>query len=226
MTAPGQALPPGRAAAAPRAVKVLVALMIAQVVVGLVSIPLAFSRAEDQLRTSLAASGSTADVNTIKTIAVVVGVVFGALYVGLALVILRGKKWAWITALVLVSLGLLGSFASLGNAANRTALTPVSAVLLVAIFVLLLMKPVRDHVDSQRGAPGSYGGGPYGGGPYGGGPYGGGPGGYGAPSTQPGIPPGAAPPGSPQQGPGWGQPQQPPPGYPQAQPPPYPPPPS
>ena len=205
--------------------------MIAQVVVGLVGIPLAFSRAEDQLRTNLAASGSTVDVNTIKTIAVVVGVVFGALYVGLALVILRGKKWAWITALVLVSLGLLSSLASLGNAANRTALTPVSAVLLVAIFVLLLMKPVRDHVDSQRGGPGSYGGGPYGGGPYGGGPYGGGPygggpGGYGAPSTQPGIPPGAAPPGSPQQGPGWGQPQQPPPGYPQAQPPPYPPPPS
>lgn len=195
--------------------------MIAQVVVGLVGIPLAFSRAEDQLRTNLAASGSTVDVNTIKTIAVVVGVVFGALYVGLALVILRGKKWAWITALVLVSLGLLSSLASLGNSANRTALTPVSAVLLVAIFALLLMKPVRDHVDSQRGGPGSYGGGPYGGGPYGGGP-----GGYGAPSTQPGIPPGAAPPGSPQQGPGWGQPQQPPPGYPQAQPPPYPPPPS
>lgn len=191
---------------APTAVKALVALMVTQVVLGLVSIPLAFSHAQNRLRDSLAASGSTIDVNTIKTIAVVFGVVFGALYVALALVILRGRRWAWITALVLVSLGLLSALSTLGNADNRTALTPVSAVVLVAIFVLLLSKPVRHHVDPRRGGP----------------PL--------APQGYPQQAPGWGQP-QPQGQPGYPQapppayPQADQPGYPQAPPPPYPPPP-
>jgi len=181
---------PSSAGAAPTAVKVLVGLMIAHALVGLINIPLAFSKASDRLR------DTGLDVGTVKSVAVVTGVILGALYVALALVLLRGKKWAWIVALVLVSLGVLGALATLGGADNRTALTPVAVLLLLAIFVLLLVTPTR-HWVGVGGQP---------------------PAGYGPGYPPPGYPQGGYPqqPGQP----GWGQPQQP--GYAQQPPPSYP----
>ncbi len=169
------------------AVKALVALMALQVAVGLINIPLAFNKADDVLRRD-AANGVTVDINTIKNVAVVGGAVFGALYIALALVLLRGKRWAWIVTLVLASLGVLSALVSLGNSNNRTALTPVGGAIIVAIFVLLLVRPVREHVRPQQPQFAGYG------------PYGGAPPGYGPPPGYAGPPPQAPP--------GWGQPQQ------------------
>jgi len=159
----------------------------------LINIPLAFNKADDVLRRD-AANGVTVDINTIKNVAVVGGAVFGALYIALALVLLRGRRWAWIVTLVLASLGVLSALVSLGNSNNRTALTPVGGAIIVAIFVLLLVRPVREHVRPRQPQFAGYG------------PYGGVPPGYGAP---PGYepPPGYAGP-PPQAPPGWGQPQQ------------------
>lgn len=168
------------------AVRALVVLLLLQVVVSVASIPLSLSRVDDVI-----ARGNYVDPETTRS-AARVGVVVGpiialALYVWLALKILTHRRWAWITMLVLASLGLLGALVGLSGD-YATALTYVGAALIMAIFVLLLVRPVREHVRPQQPQFAGYG------------PYGGPPPGYGAPPGYAGPPPQAPP--------GWGQPQQ------------------
>ena len=131
------------------AVKALVAVMLLTVVVSIVNIPFAISHVNDVL----AARGETVDAaykDGVVGGAIAGAIVGGGIYVALALLILFRKKWAWIVTLVFASLALLFSLVTLSNADNRTDLTPVSVGIVVVIFVLLLVSPVRAHVNQPK----------------------------------------------------------------------------
>lgn len=83
---------------------------------------------------------------------VVIGIVFAALYLLLALQVRKGKNWARIVTFVIAGLGLL--FGLLGLAADAPALSRflglIGLLLDAAIIVLLLLKPSNDYFAAQK----------------------------------------------------------------------------
>ena len=84
--------------------------------------------------------------------AIIIGLVFAALYVLLAIQMRKGKNWARITTMVIAGLsilfGLLGLFAS-APALNRV-LGIIGLVLNIAIFALLLTRPAKEYFAARR----------------------------------------------------------------------------
>jgi len=122
--------------------------MVAQVVLGLLALPFTLSRVDQVLRDQqLRNPGLPVTAGGFKAGAVGGAVSGGALALFLAYKILMRRRWAWIVELVLASLGVL---AGLRGAFGRygTALTAISLLLTIAVLVLLLSRPVRDHVAS------------------------------------------------------------------------------
>lgn len=110
---------------------------------------------KDSIRESNA-SLTPSEVDSAYTVslvfAIVIGLVFSALYVLLAMQLRKGKNWARITTFVLAGLSLL--FGLLGLAGNAPALsrllTVIGLLLSIAIIVLLLMKPAKDYFAAHK----------------------------------------------------------------------------
>jgi len=81
-------------------------------------------------------------VNATLAFSIVLGLIFTALWIGLALMVRRGKNWARIVTWVLAGLGVLFTLPSLFNPLNALSLTLsiIGGLLDVAIIVLLAMR--------------------------------------------------------------------------------------
>jgi hypothetical protein len=78
-------------------------------------------------------------------VGVVIGLVFAALYVLLALMIRKGKNWARITLTVLAALSLLGFLLGLVGGVPGTLLSTLGLLLVVAGAVLCFLKPDSEY---------------------------------------------------------------------------------
>ncbi len=147
----------------PSTVRNAVYLMYARIVLGALSIVLAFttkSTIRASIEKSNGANGKTLSPSQIDTavtaalaFAIVLGLVFLVLYVVLALQLRKGKKWAWIVTLILAALGvlsLLASFAQAGSAVTHTV-GVLAGLLDLAILVLLLLTPSRAYFGRRAG---------------------------------------------------------------------------
>jgi hypothetical protein len=135
-------------------------LMFIQAALGLLSLLLTFADSDGYKDTIRENSPElTADeVNTAYTLslvfALIIGLVFSALYVLLALQLRKGKNWARITTFVIAGVSLL--FGLLGLAADVPSLSRligiVGLLLNLGIIVLLLLKPSKDYFAARKAA--------------------------------------------------------------------------
>jgi peptidoglycan/LPS O-acetylase OafA/YrhL len=144
---------------APSSVTMAVRLMFVRAAIGLVSILVAFTQ-KDALRDIVREqnpdySSSKLDdaVNAALAITAVIGVVFLVLYILLALQVGKGRNWARIVTWVLAALGLISFLAAIAgdNPGVSKIFAAVTAVLDLAIIVLLAQKPSNDYFR-QRAA--------------------------------------------------------------------------
>jgi hypothetical protein len=142
----------------PKEVNWASALMIITALVGLITaiVQLAdrtgFINAIRNANTSYTDAQINSAYNVARAIAIVVGIVFTALYVLLALQVRRGRNWARIVTTVLLGLGIVGGLSGLAGAGPGTTkgLGIISLLVDIAIVVLLWLKPSTDFFNSRR----------------------------------------------------------------------------
>ncbi|MHA7261782.1 hypothetical protein ACX80W_01125 [Arthrobacter sp. TMN-37] len=149
---PGSAsLPDTTKGPAPQRIVTASWLILAAAVLGLIGTivtsldPLAGLTPEqlEQFEASGVAPESVSGIVT--TVGIVIGVLFAAFYVLLALMIRRGKNWARITLTVLVALSVIGFLVGLAGAAPVDLLSTLSLLLVVAGVVLCYLKPASEY---------------------------------------------------------------------------------
>jgi hypothetical protein len=133
-------------------------LMFVQAALGLIGLIFNFADADgikDSIRDS-DANLTPDQVDSAYTVslafALVIGLIFAAAYVLLAIQVRKGKNWARITTLVIAGISIL--FGLLGLAASAPALSRVIGIIglliNIAIFVFLLLRPAREYFASRR----------------------------------------------------------------------------
>ena len=136
----------------PSSVRNAVNAMFARAALAALGIVIALA-SKNQLKRDILKRNKQADsarldslVNSALTAAIVVAVVFTVLYVLLALQVRKGKNWARVVAIVLACLGVLGTIASLFQAAPAIshAVNIIDGLLDVAIIVLLVRSSSED----------------------------------------------------------------------------------
>lgn len=99
---------------------------------------------------------SNVDVAQLTNVAVGVGVVFGAiflvLYVLLAFQVRKGRQWARVVTWVLAGLGVLGLFSQFAVAASPASrvIGVLTGLIDLAIIILLALRPTSDYVAEVR----------------------------------------------------------------------------
>lgn len=155
---PGGYDEPVAAGPAPKEVIRATLIMFAQAALGLIGLIVNFADSggvKDSIRDS-DPSLTQDQVDSAYTVglvfALIIGLVFAALYVLLALQMRKGKNWARIVTLVIAGLSIL--FGLIGLGASAPAISRVIGVigllLNIAIFVLLLLRPAREYFASRK----------------------------------------------------------------------------
>lgn len=133
-------------------------LMFLQAALGLVGLIFSFADA-DGLKDSIRDSDSSLTPDQVDSaytlslaVAVVIGLIFAAAYVLLAIQVRKGKNWARITTLVIAGISIL--FGLLGLAASAPALSRVLGIvgllINIAIVVLLVLKPSSEFFKRRQ----------------------------------------------------------------------------
>lgn len=154
----GYGEPAAAAGPAPKEVIRATLLMFAQAALGLIGLIISFADSggvKDSIRKgdpSLTADKVDSAYTVGLVFALIIGLVFAALYVLLALQMRKGKNWARIVTLVIAGLSIL--FGLLGLGASAPAISRVISVvgllLNIAIFVLLMLRPAREYFASRK----------------------------------------------------------------------------
>jgi hypothetical protein len=133
-------------------------IMFVQAALGLIGLIINFADSggvKDSIRDS-DSSLTQAQIDSAYTVglvfALIIGLVFAALYVLLALQMRKGKNWARIVTLVIAGLSIL--FGLIGLGASVPALSRVISIigllLNIAIFVLLMLRPAREYFAARK----------------------------------------------------------------------------
>jgi hypothetical protein len=154
----GYGQPATPAGPAPNEVVRATLIMFVQAALGLLGLILSFTDSagiKDSIREgspNLTPDQVDAAYATGLIFAIIIGLVFAALYVLLAIQMRKGKNWARITTMVIAGLsilfGLLGLFSS-APTLNRV-LGIIGLVLNIAIFALLLTRPAKEYFAARR----------------------------------------------------------------------------
>ena len=133
-------------------------LMFVQAALGLIGLIFSFADADgfkDRIRegnTSLTADQVDSAYTISLVFAVIIGLIFAAAYVLLAIQVRKGKNWARIVTLVIAGISIL--FGLLGLAASAPALSRILGIvgllINIAIFVFLLLPKAREYFASRR----------------------------------------------------------------------------
>lgn len=158
-SSPATGAGPGHVPAAPPApVRNAVTLMFVRAAVSVLG-TLALLLTRESLRTTLLEQNSAlspAQVDAALSVAVSVGLVLGAifavLYVLLALQVRKGRSWARLITIVLAALSLLAGLTNLAQPAPAVTriLGLLTIVLEVAILGLLLTRPAAEYFRTRR----------------------------------------------------------------------------
>jgi hypothetical protein len=154
----GYGQPPAAAGPPPNEVVRATILMFVQAALGLLGLIFNFADA-DGIKDSIRDSDPTLSADQVDSaytvgliFAIIVGLIFAAAYVLLAIQVRKGKNWARIVTLVIAGLSIL--FGLLGLAASVPALSRILGILglliNIAIFVLLLLPRAREFFASRR----------------------------------------------------------------------------
>jgi hypothetical protein len=154
----GYGQPAAPAGPAPAEVVRASILMFVQAALGLIGLIFNFADA-DGIKDSIRDSDSSLTPDQVDsaytlslTFALIIGLIFAAAYVLLAIQVRKGKNWARITTLVIAGISIV--FGLLGLAASAPALSRVLGIIglliNIAIFVLLMLRPAREFFASRR----------------------------------------------------------------------------
>jgi O-antigen/teichoic acid export membrane protein len=142
---------PAEVGPAPTTVTRAVQLMYASAMLGVIGI-IAIFIDRDAIRQRLIDSGTvkTADIDTVVTativFSVVIGLVFTALWVWLALMVRKGRNWARIVTWIVAGLSVLSTIVALVNPTSTLSLviTVIGGLVSVAVIVLLALRPSNE----------------------------------------------------------------------------------
>lgn len=154
----GYGQPPAPAGPPPAEVVRATLLMFASAALGLLSLIISFADAnglKDSIRRSdpnLTQSQVDSAYAVSLAIAIIIGLVFAAAYVLLAIQVRKGKNWARIVTLVLAGISILFGLLGLGSdvPALSRVLGIIGLLINIGIFVLLLLPRAREFFASRR----------------------------------------------------------------------------
>ncbi len=134
-----------------------VQVMFASAALGIVAVIVGFATKDSMREQILENDPDIEDIDTVVNVALafsaVVGILFTALWILLAVMVRKGKNWARITTWVVAGLGLIFSLVALLDppTALGAILTAITALLDIAVIVLLALRPSNEFFARVSG---------------------------------------------------------------------------